>query len=428
MMIRSFYIGLMIWAGITGCRPVSGQTAEEVKRETLARHETRARFMGIDDHVCRGLTSLCPDRCGHSGSLARFDIIEYVGFESFSEYGKKQESYSVLIENNMGKVLVSQEIHSAISKLVAGDEVCLDWNHDYVTRNGASGPERPIVRLEPVPASGALPQREPLWLEGAPEAKGNDPAKDQPAITIHMPEANCGTAVIICPGGGYGNLALGHEGRDIAEWFNSMGIVAAVLEYRMSRGGYRHPVPLMDAQRAMRTVRSRARELGVDPSHIGIMGFSAGGHLASTLGTHFDRGNPDAADPIERVGCRPDFMILCYPVIAFGEPFTHKGSQNNLIGKHPEEELVRSLSSEKQVTGDTPPAFLFHTEEDTAVPLQNSAVFYEALRQAGVPAMLKVYPKGRHGLGLARQVEGTREWPDECAKWLREMEFLPPAD
>ncbi len=266
--------------------------------------------------------------------------------------------------------------------------------------------------------------RELLWPNGAPGARGSDPEKDMPAITIYQPDKGNGTAVVVCPGGGYGHLAMGHEGRDIAEWFNSIGITAVVLEYRMARGGYRHPIPLMDAQRAVRTVRCRAKELGVDPSRIGIMGFSAGGHLASTAGTHFDAGNPDADDPIERVGCRPDFLILCYPVIAFGEPYTHKGSQKNLIGENPSEELVRSLSNEKQVARDTPPTFLFATDEDGAVPAENSVMFYLALHRAGVPAELHVYQKGGHGLGLAQKIEGTNRWPDDCRLWLQGLGML----
>ena len=267
-------------------------------------------------------------------------------------------------------------------------------------------------------------EREALWPDGAPEAQGSDPEKDVPAITIYKPEEGNGAAVIICPGGGYGRLAMGHEGREIAEWLNGMGVTGIVLEYRMSKGGYRHPVPLMDAQRAIRTIRSRADALQLDPARIGIMGFSAGGHLASTAGTHFDPGNPDAEDPVDRFSSRPDFMILCYAVIAFGEPYTHKGSQRNLIGEDPPEELIRHLSNEKQVTGDTPPAFLFHTDEDTAVPPENSVMFYLALRKAGVPAELQIYRKGRHGIGLARDIEGTSAWPEACRKWLEGMGFF----
>ncbi len=271
-----------------------------------------------------------------------------------------------------------------------------------------------------------MPQKELLWSGGAPGAKGDDPEKDKPAITIYAParEKNSGTAVIICPGGGYRNLAMRHEGVAIAEWLNSLGITGVVLEYRMSRGGYRHPIPLQDAQRALRTVRFRADELGLDKSRIGIMGFSAGGHLASTAGTHFDLGCRESADPIDRVSSRPDFMILCYPVIAFGESCTHKGSQRNLIGSNPSKELVKRLSNDKQVTKETPPTFLFHTDEDRGVPAENSVLFYLALRRAGVPAELHIYRKGGHGTGLAATIPGTSDWPKTCEHWLRSQKLL----
>ena len=273
-------------------------------------------------------------------------------------------------------------------------------------------------------SSMAGPVRVALWPDGAPLARGTDPEKDVPAITIYRPERGNGTAVVVCPGGGYGHLAMGHEGKDIAEWYNTMGVTAVVLEYRMGKGGYRHPVPLMDAQRAIRTVRFRAEELMLDPERIGIMGFSAGGHLASTAGTHFDPGNPEADDPIDRMGSRPDFMILCYPVIAFDEPYTHTGSQHNLIGEDAPAELIEHLSNEKQVTGDTPPTFLFHTDEDTAVPSENSVMFYLALRRAGVPAELHVYQKGGHGVGLGKDIPGTSAWPEAGKKWLDGMGLL----
>ncbi|MCP4093868.1 MAG: alpha/beta hydrolase [Planctomycetes bacterium] len=270
------------------------------------------------------------------------------------------------------------------------------------------------------------PSRELLWSQGAPGAKGNNPEKDCPAITIYSPSQreHVGTAIIVCPGGGYVNLAMGHEGLEIATWLNSLGVTAVVLEYRRGNGGYAHPIPIQDAQRAMRTVRSRAEELGLDPQRIGILGFSAGGHLASTAGTHFDDGNAAAVDPIERFGCRPDFMVLCYPVIAFDEPFTHRGSQHRLLGKEPSAELLLELSNEKQVTVDTPPTFLFHTDEDDGVLAENSVAFYQALRKAKVPAELHIYRQGRHGLGLAHDVVGTAGWPAACSQWMRGLGLL----
>jgi len=269
------------------------------------------------------------------------------------------------------------------------------------------------------------PKVELLWPAGAPGAKGDAPA-DKPTLTIWLPEPEkaTGTAVVICPGGGYGFLAVDHEGKQIAQWLNSLGVAGFVLEYRHRNRGYGHPAPLQDAQRAIRTVRARAAQWGIEPRRIGIMGFSAGGHLASTAGTHFDKGNPDAADPIERVSCRPDFMILCYPVIAFGEEYTHRGSQRNLLGDNPDPELIRSLSSEKQVTKDTPPTFLFHTDEDSGVPPENSVYFYLALRKAKVPAELHIYRTGQHGLGLAARTPGTSMWPKNCEDWLRNQGLL----
>lgn len=273
----------------------------------------------------------------------------------------------------------------------------------------------------------AEPTTELLWPAGAPGAKGNGPA-DKPTLTIYLPEPAkaTGTAVVICPGGGYGFVAIDHEGHQIARWFNSLGVAGFILDYRHRNKGYGHPAPLQDAQRAVRTVRARADQWKIDPSRIGIMGFSAGGHLASTAGTHFDKGNPDAADPIERASCRPDFMILCYPVIAFGEPYTHRGSQQNLLGKDADPKLVESLSNEKQVTSETPPTFLFHTDEDTGVPPENSIQFYLALRRAKVPAELHVFQVGRHGLGLAAETPGTCLWPACCEAWLRNRKLLNP--
>jgi acetyl esterase/lipase len=277
-------------------------------------------------------------------------------------------------------------------------------------------------------AAAEASKTELLWPNGAPGAKGDQPG-DKPTLTICLPDPSLanGAAVIVCPGGGYAHLAVDHEGRQIAAWLNSLGVAAFVLEYRHHGEGYRHPAPLDDAQRAIRTARARAAEWKLDPQRIGIMGFSAGGHLASTAGTHFDRGNPAAEDPIARASCRPDFLILCYAVIAFDEPYTHRGSQENLIGKNAPADLVRSLSNEKQVTKETPPTFLFHTDADTAVPAENSVNFYLALRKAGVPAELHVFRPGQHGLGLAKDTPGTSEWSKCCEGWLKSQGFLTKA-
>ena len=263
------------------------------------------------------------------------------------------------------------------------------------------------------------PKAEPLWPEGTPGALGETDA-DHPSLTPYPAAAAAanGTAVVVCPGGGYAALAVDHEGDQIARWLNSLGISAFVLRYRLGPK-YHHPAPLNDAQRAIRTVRARAREWHVLPDRVGIWGFSAGGHLASTAGTHFDAGNPSAPDPIGRESSRPDFMILAYPVISFTTEYTHRGSLRNLLGDNPDPKLVESLSNEKQVTAQTPPTFLFHTNEDRGVPPENSVLFYLALRKAGVPAEMHIYEKGPHGVGLASYDEALRSWPERLAGWLR---------
>ncbi len=257
-----------------------------------------------------------------------------------------------------------------------------------------------------------------LWPDGAPGALGNDD-EDKPALTPYPPDASkaSGAAVVICPGGGYGMLA-NHEGEHYARFLADNGIAGFVLKYRLGSNGYRHPAMLQDAARAVRTVRARAAEWGLDPKRIGIMGSSAGGHLASTLVTHFDAGTPASADPIERVSSRPDVGILCYAVITMGS-FTHQGSKNNLLGKDPSPESVRLLSNELQVTAETPPCFIWHTWEDTAVPVENSLQFAEALRRAGVPFDLHIYQKGEHGIGL-----GSGEWdPAKRHPWTSDLLF-----
>ena len=260
-----------------------------------------------------------------------------------------------------------------------------------------------------------------LWPGRAPGALGDEP-KDRPSLTIHVParadgDTTARAAVVVCPGGGYGHLAMDHEGAQIAAWLNSIGIVAAVLDYRHRGKGYGHPIPLGDAQRALRVVRARAGELGVDPARVGIIGFSAGGHLAASASVHHDTGAPDAADAIERQSCRPDFAILCYAVLVFGADCTHRGSQRNLLGDDPPPELVAHLSCERQVDAHTPPTFLWHTHEDPVVPAQNSVLYYQALLAHGVPAELHVFERGAHGIGLARD-HAAGAWPDLCRRWL----------
>jgi acetyl esterase/lipase len=273
----------------------------------------------------------------------------------------------------------------------------------------------------------------PLWPDGAPGAKGTDPDTDVPSLTVWLPPAETatGAAVVVCPGGGYGMLAVGHEGTQIAEWLNSLGIAAFVLKYRLGPR-YHHPAMLHDAARAIRTVRAGASKWSLDPHRIAIMGFSAGGHLASTAGTHFDAGKPGAADPIERESSRPDRLILIYPVIALATPHGHAGSLRNLLGDNPAKDLIELLSNERQVTKDTPPTFLAHTNADTPVPAENSILFALALRKKGVPVELHLFERGQHGLGLgsgASQFKIAAEpsfqaWPKLCETWLKNQGFL----
>jgi acetyl esterase/lipase len=270
----------------------------------------------------------------------------------------------------------------------------------------------------------------PLWPDGAPGALGKAD-KDIPTLTpfFPAPEKATGAAMVICPGGGYGGLAP-HEGADYARFLNDHGIAGFVLKYRLGPGGYKHPSMLQDAARALRTVRAKADEWKLDPKRIGIMGSSAGGHLASTLLTHFDAGKPEDADPIELQSSRPDLGILCYAVITM-DRFTHQGSKNNLLGKDPSPELVRELSNELHVTKQTPPCFIWHTDEDQAVPVENSLQFASALRKNGVPFELHVYEKGLHGIGLGSRPYGGGDrhpWTRDCIFWLKGRGWIKQAE
>jgi acetyl esterase/lipase len=259
----------------------------------------------------------------------------------------------------------------------------------------------------------------PLWPEGAPGALGKED-KDIPTITPQLadPAIATGAAIVIFPGGGYGGLAP-HEGAGYADWLVTNGLHCFIVKYRLGSHGYRHPAMLQDAARAVRLMRARAAEWKVDPKRIGVIGSSAGGHLVSTLATHFDSGKPEAADPVERQSSRPDLAILCYPVITMGEN-THAGSKKNLLGDKPDPELVKNLSNETQVTKDTPPCFVWHTWEDKGVKVENSLDFAAALQRAGVPFDLHVYQKGRHGIGTAN----NHPWTRDCIYWLREQGFV----
>ena len=259
-----------------------------------------------------------------------------------------------------------------------------------------------------------------LWPGGAPGALG-DKDDDKPTLTAFLPapEKATGAAIVICPGGGYGGLA-GHEGQGYAEWLAQNGVAGIVLKYRLGSHGYRHPIELGDAARAVRLTRSKAADWKLDPKRIGIMGSSAGGHLASTLLTHFDAGKADAADPVEQLSSRPDLGVLCYAVISMG-PNTHSGSRENLLGKTPAPELIELLSNEKQVTKDTPPCFIWHTWEDGAVKVENSLEFAAAMRRAGVPFDLHIYERGPHGIGLSQGHNGVA--PDDVHPWGKDLLF-----
>src|SRR5258708_3487452 len=279
----------------------------------------------------------------------------------------------------------------------------------------------PAARLVVARAEAAIP----LWAVGAPGALGTT-AADQPVVTPYLPaegRAN-GTAVVIFPGGGYANLSMQKEGSDVAEWLVGSGITAFVVRYRLG-SAYHHPVMLGDAQRAIRTVRSRAAEWRVDPHRIGVMGFSAGGHLASTAGTHFDAGAASNSDSVERASPRPDFMVLIYPVITMRDPFAHRGSRTRLLGESPDSALGRSLSHETPGSDDTPPTLLVHTTDDQTVPVENSLMFYRALRAAGVPAEMHIFEHGVHGFGLAPASPELAAWTTLCQSWMRRHQWIP---
>jgi acetyl esterase/lipase len=258
-----------------------------------------------------------------------------------------------------------------------------------------------------------------LWPAGAPGALGTNDW-DVPTLTPYLadPKIATGAAMVICPGGGYGHLAE-HEGKDYALWLNEHGVSGFVLKYRLGSHGYHHPRMLEDAARAVRLTRSRAKEWGIDPGRVGIMGSSAGGHLAATLLTRFDAGKADAIDPIERESCRPDLGVLCYAVITMG-PMAHGSSKTNLLGENPSPELVQLLSNELHVTPETPPCFIWATYEDATVPVENSLMFAQALRKAGVPFDLHIYQHGRHGMGLG----GGHPWTRDCLYWLKSRGFV----
>jgi acetyl esterase/lipase len=276
----------------------------------------------------------------------------------------------------------------------------------------------------------------PLWPEGVPGAKDIGPERLEdgrlfnvsvPALTVYPPavdRAN-GTAVIICPGGGYGRLAVDREGEQTARWLNTLGVTGFVLTYRLAEFG--HPAPLQDVLRAVRLVRSQAARYHIRPDHIGVMGFSAGGHVAASAGTLFDHALGRTGADLDRVSARPDFLVLMYPVITMDGPSAHAGSREGLLGRHPAAADVALMSVERQVTAGTPPTLLIHTQDDAVVPVGNSILFYEALTRAGVPADMYLFQHGEHGMGMRPGLGTASGWPQRAEEWLRMRALVDPA-
>jgi acetyl esterase/lipase len=285
-------------------------------------------------------------------------------------------------------------------------------------------PMRPILAsllalFSAAAASAVEPQVFPLWPDQAPVGDGTF-EKTEAKLTLHRPEKPNGTSLVICPGGGYGGLVKEGEGHGIAKWLNAHGITGVVLEYRLPNG--RSKVPLLDAQRALRTVRANAKDWGCDPAKVGIIGFSAGGHLAATAATRFDAGNRTAKDPIDRQGCRPDFAVLVYPVITMGES-THGGSRKNLLGPSPTEEDIALYSAEKQVTAKTSPTYLTHAVDDQTVPVSHSRSFHAALKDKGVACEYLELPSGGHGLNGYKGPMWDA-WQAGALKWMDERKLM----
>lgn len=269
-----------------------------------------------------------------------------------------------------------------------------------------------------------------VWPDGAPDSNGMTLPEEtfegkrvrnvsEAEMFVYLPkkEINTGAAIVICPGGGYMIEAMDHEGYQMAEWLVARGVAGIVLKYRLPYG--HHEIPLKDAQRCMRIVRQKAAEWGINPSKVGIAGSSAGGHLASTAGTKFDLGKSDSVDPVEKFSCRPDFMLLLYPVITFDEEFGHMGSRNNLIGAGNKWELVERYSNEKQVTAQTPPTFMVLADDDSGVPPRNSVEFYLALKKYKIPAEMHIFRQGGHGFGMNKKNLPVDQWPELFGQWMK---------
>ena len=308
--------------------------------------------------------------------------------------------------------------HSACLLALLGAAFFSGIGNGQALAPAAVGMLTPVTQPPAMDSTLSLHAEIPLWPGGAPGAVGKAET-DIPTVAVYLPPANpTHTAVLIAPGGGYEHLALDHEGSQVAQWLNAHGVAAIVLKYRLAPT-YRNPIELHDAQRGMRYVRSHAEQLGVAADHIGMMGFSAGGHLTATTGTTFDSGDASASDPIDRVSSRPDFLVLCYPVITMTQGTAHEGSVRALLGPDNTPEQRIAMSAETHVAAQTPPTFLWSTTDDAVVPVLNSVLFYQALVKNNVSAELHIFPHGRHGLGLAQTTPEVSAWPELLYAWLR---------
>ncbi|HET8636317.1 MAG TPA: alpha/beta hydrolase [Acidobacteriaceae bacterium] len=284
-----------------------------------------------------------------------------------------------------------------------------------------------VAGVHPASAQAAKPPATVfLWPNGAPGALGNSEA-DKPRMYVFLPEKrSTSAAILVIPGGGYTHVAMGHEGFQIADWLNQQGMVAFVLDYRVAP--YRYPVEINDGRRAMRLIRSHAAEYGIDPDRLGVWGSSAGGHLASSLGTHCENVTEQDtnSDPVDELSCKPDFMVLAYPVISMELPETHAGSRRALLGPDPDPKLAHEYSNQFAVTADTPPTFIVATTNDPLVPVENSLDFYRALERHHVHAELHLFDYSNHGCGLCGSIIPLRVWPSMLRTWLIDHSFLPP--
>jgi acetyl esterase/lipase len=328
---------------------------------------------------------------------------------------------SVVLVLTVGLMGVATSVAQAGQYLSRGSSMDLSANYIATENAGLSATvQQQFTTTTPEGGKIAL-----LWQHGTPEALGTAD-EDTPTITIYLPKSNpTKTGVIVAPGGSYMHLSMAKEGSDIAHWLNDRGVAAFVLKYRLGPK-YHNPIELHDAQRAIRLVRANAEEFGIAPDHLGMWGFSAGGHLAATAGTHFDAGDPNAGDDINKQSSRPDFLILAYPVITMQDPYVHVGSKNSLLGTTPTAEQLEDMSNELHVTKQTPPTFLFATADDGTVPVLNSVLFYSAMIKAGAPVEMHLFQHGAHGAGLAAANPQLSVWPELLLKWMRERGYAAP--